>query len=44
VLTIKPRVKEPIAYNVGGMSRSLPVGLLADAFGMERTPNSWGGM
>lgn len=31
-----------IADNVGGMSGSMRVGLLADAFGMECTPHNWG--
>jgi L-alanine-DL-glutamate epimerase-like enolase superfamily enzyme len=31
-----------IADNVGGISGSLRVGLLADAFGLECTPHNWG--
>jgi L-alanine-DL-glutamate epimerase-like enolase superfamily enzyme len=31
-----------IADNVGGMSGSMRVGLLADAFGLECTPHNWG--
>jgi len=33
-----------IADNVGGISGSMRVGLLADAFGMECTPHNWGNM
>ena len=31
-----------IADNVGGISGSMRVGLLADAFGLECTPHNWG--
>ena len=31
-----------IADNVGGMTGSMRVGLLADAFGLECTPHNWG--
>ncbi|MGP8247537.1 MAG: mandelate racemase/muconate lactonizing enzyme family protein [Bryobacteraceae bacterium] len=31
-----------IADNVGGISGSMRVGLLADAFGLESTPHNWG--
>jgi D-galactarolactone cycloisomerase len=31
-----------IADNVGGVSGSMRVGMLADAFGMECTPHNWG--
>jgi len=33
-----------IADNVGGISGSMRVGLLADAFGLESTPHNWGNM
>jgi L-alanine-DL-glutamate epimerase-like enolase superfamily enzyme len=33
-----------IADNVGGISGSMRVGLLADAFGLECTPHNWGNM
>jgi L-alanine-DL-glutamate epimerase-like enolase superfamily enzyme len=33
-----------IADNVGGISGSMRVGLLADAFGLECTPHNWGNL
>ena len=33
-----------ISDNVGGISGSMRVGLLADAFGLECTPHNWGNM
>jgi L-alanine-DL-glutamate epimerase-like enolase superfamily enzyme len=33
-----------IADNVGGISGSMRVGMLADAFGLECTPHNWGNM
>src|ERR1700733_2342704 len=35
-------VARVIADNVGGISGSMRVGLLADAFGLECTPHNWG--
>ena len=40
--TARVDVVRLIADNVGGISGSMRVGLLADAFGLECTPHNWG--